>query len=531
MIVPEGYQQSLSLIRNALLMLSLALFGVQMFIELSWANILCNLLCLAAFGATCHVVFRPRSSRGGAAIIATAIFCSISANSLVPVVGTIMDGHPLVHSLSSPVLTFLHRGIFALILLAAYLVCTSRMARGPRGLLGQVFDALRIRDLLQPGTIWIIGGVGLALTVVRQHILPPDSVVTKFAEGFGFLNNFVFILLVPPYFAELRKRPRWILGLLFFYGIQVGLGITSRMAIIAPVATVGAAWIVAVLAGQIVLQKSTLKKLMVPAIALLVLFGQFQDLSTAMLLERPYRGSRDWMGNLVATWVRFLDKESLAAFEASKFDVPVIANSSVSLWREDYIRNPFLARFTSIKADDNLFFRSLTYGPASVGRIQEITWDKILAQIPGPVLSMINLNVDKAFVNSFSMGDLMDLLSGRGYLGGRKTGSIVAHSYVLFGWFYPACLFGCFLILFIVNQTLGAAARKYGGSINYSSFALFNAFPLFLSFSFDGFHSLASELFRGTLEMVILYAIIRMVAGSFISPMLKGQRVQANPAA
>ena len=509
MISPEKYRQSLNLVRNAILAVAILALTIQFFVDSSAENIQSNLLCITAILLGCFLIIHPRSSRGGAAFSGAAILLSIFSNSLIPMMGTLMEGHSLTYTLENPVECFGHRLVFAVILLAAHFIADSALGRSSKSVLGNLSDMAGLRTILSPKQIWIVGIGGVLLQAILRSGLLGDGAISKLLQGMAFLATVPFILAIPPFSKILKKQPLWIAGLVGLYLLGAFIGITSRMSLVGPIALIASAYLVAILSGQAQLPSVNPFKGIAIILAAIFAAGQLADLSDAIISVRDRRNERSVAGNIQATFTNFFDKEYLKQYKKQKaMDMMRLESKYGEFWKEDYIDNPFLSRFTGIKFDDNLFSTAKHYTPSDVLTIKAITKDKIYAMMPQPVLSAFDIKVDKAFIITFSMGDLMDVLVNRnGFLGGFRVGSITVHSFIVFGWWYPLWLTLFFVVLFLIFQTVGIPEGKSGRATGISTFALVYGFTLYMAFGMDGYYLLISMFIRGAWQVFLFYGL------------------------
>lgn len=503
------HKRDLKILRNTLLALAGACFLGQVWMDRSQVNVTSAFLCLVAFGFACFLLLNQRNARGGAAFTAAAVFLSIASNSLIPLAGTLLEGNSLVTTLQSPVQCYLHRLVFAGVLLAAHFGANSGWGVAVKSKLGGVVDFSGLRAVLQPKQIWVLGACGIGLMAALRLGIFGEGPLSKIFQGMSFLVFVPYILLVPPYFKITKQKKHWMLALGLLYFATIIAGITSRMAMVAPVALVMTAYLTAIIAGQARIPRIHPAWIISLIIGIPIAVGQMMDLSTAIIIERAHRDNRTLSENFDAISKRFFDKEALRIYEEEKaLELENLEARHGSFWKEDYLENPFLSRFTSIKSDDNLFTSSANYSNSDVTTIRGVTRLKIVAQYPNPVIKLLGLSVDKDFINSFSMGDLMDMLTNRnGFLGGFKTGSIVVHSYVVFGWWYPMFLAFLFVILFLLYQCIATPQGKSGWALGVSSFALVYGFTFYLSFAAEGYHAVEAHLLRNCWQTFVLYAL------------------------
>lgn len=500
--------------------MSVVLFTLQIIIDTSFENIISNISSEAAFIFTCLSVFNYQNNRTITTnFLSATIFLIVSSNSLAPMIGTLLEGHSLVYSLFVPVETYFNRFIYAICLLIAYGLSTSKNSFALSNFFVQINRSLKVSAYLPSRIVWYLGLVGLFVFLLKFAGLP--EAVEKFFEGFGFLLYFPFILIVPPY--SLLKKNQLERNLLigyFLIMVLISFISNSRMALIAPIGTICGAWLISFFAGLSVVTEKLLIRALTFAVLGVFLIGVFSDLSTAILITRGSRSTNTVEEQISGTIEKFNDKEALENYRLQQISISQI-DFSVNLdWKENYLRNPILARFVQIKFDDNLFYRISKLSPENIEELRQKTIDKILAVFPTPIMNILQITVDKKVVNTYSTADLIDTLSGNNSLGFFLTGSLPAHSYALFGWWYP---FVITFIYYLIFSIFGALLKggKFENADKISSISFLLSFYLFLNISLDGFNILMNMLIRGVWQLITLYYI----AIYFIKKIVEDKRV------
>ena len=518
-----GFKKDLAKVRGGLVFATLLLAVVQCLMDASYENVTATAFAAGAFVFACQLTFRSVNRGNGTPLTATIVFMAIAANSAAPMLGTALEGHSIVHTLQKPVETYAHRFVVAVVMLAAsFIAARVGLLRRPLGLL---MDAIRVRQLLSRKQIWILAAFGYVALVLRMLLgtIPPNA-VQKFLEGLNFLPFMLFVLLAPPYFKKTIRNPVHLVIVAIGWAAYAGIGVTSRMALVAPVAVVGFGWMVAFLAGAVQLRPRVWNWGILLLPVALFFGGLAVRMSDAIVIERQYRNERTWVENVSATYATFMNTEKIRNYKRWKAEEK--ARLAGNVWHEDYIYNPFLARFTTIKYDDNLLAGLDRYDTSAEDIILARTIDKLVAQLPGPLLRRIRPQLDKLEVNSYSMGDLMSSLQGDGILGRFLTGSLIAHCVATLGWLYPLALFALYFGIFTLYQVL--ATRTSGdhvSTITYTSLALAIPFQVFLSMNIEGWHSLASILVRNFWQLIILYGACCYFTGKvFVSKKRSGRR-------
>jgi hypothetical protein len=500
--------QNLKIVRDILTNGAIVCFLLQILVDLNLTNVICCSLALAAFLLTNYAVLNIRNRSFVNAFPASIIFFIVSANSIAPLGGTLLEGNSLRSNLEYPIDTFLHRFIFSLILIICLYLTHSKL-NSSLVFLNEFAERIKINRLYSPRIVWILGL--LSLVIFFFKFLPLPVTISKFLDGFGFLLWGPFILLFPPYPTNTNSKTtkRW---LLVYYIIMVILSFitNSRMGMIGPIIFVAMSYLMVFLTGRIEINKKIFTKFFIIGIIGFVGMGILADISTAMLIERAYREDRGMLDQISATFNTFNNKEKLD--ETRLFLLNKNDNLSSQDWKEDYISNGFISRFVQIKFDDNCFTRIYGFSPAAKEKLVEVSIDKLLVVFPSPILDILGLNVDKLYVNSYSMGDMIDVLSGHGFLGGLKTGSIIAHAYGVFGWWYPFVILILFFLIFRTYQYLICRSSNLIKYNNISTLSLILPFYLFTTISLDNISSVAAILIRGVWQTILIYFIALYIA-------------------
>lgn len=500
--------------RRILLSLCAVAFVLQVYINPEDDNLIAAGCAMAAFVSTCVAIVNRRNSDIGRAFTGTAVFFIVAANSLAPLIGISVAGNSLASSLLHPVDVYLHRFIFALVLICSHELVHSFLFRALYGAMSRLGARVKTNILIPASFVWGIGIIGFAAHLIKHLNLPVELVKTL--DGFGFLLWAPFVLLLPPYsYQRPRRLLYWSLG--GFYILQVGVSLAgnSRMAMIGPIAVIAAAWMVTFLMGLIVVNGKLIVRFCIIGIVAILIGSQLRDVSTAILIERASRDDRGMGDQLSATLDRFLDKELLRRYRKEiEFENQYL--SATDDWKENYLNNDFIDRFIQIRVDDNSFDRVFAYSEQSKSDLKTVSWHKVLALFPDPLLRLFNVQIDKLQLNSYSTGDLIEVLSGRGETGYFRTGSVVAHAYALFGWWYPLILLLLYTLIFSIFQGLLSIRSQFAeAGIQVSTLALILAFRFFNDISLDGVGLLFGMLLRGVWQTILIYffciCLIRIV--------------------
>ncbi|WP_157446941.1 hypothetical protein [Cytophaga aurantiaca] len=441
----------------------------------------------------------------GKAFSATIIFLTVTANTLVAAVGTLLDGNSLVTGLLIPEETFFHRLVFSVSLLAAHIVAKSNILFPFRYGFSKLGSLVGSNKFLNQKGVLGIGAIGLA--TVFASFLPIPLTLEKFFDAFDFFVWAPFLLIVPPYSKlGVSKWLKW--GLFFYYLLVAGISLSgnSRMGMVAPIAVIASAWVIALLMGQVQVDKKIISKVIFLSIGGLLLLSFFVDFSTAILASRAGREERTSSEQLALTIENFFDKEALHEYKTVNFEFIADKGGADEVWTEDYVSNPFLQRFIQIKFDDNCFYRINTFDNEERALLMQSLVDKTLAQFPTPVLEMLDIQINKNAINGYSIGDLIDNIYAGSNLGNFITGSLVAHAYGVFGWWYPLAVIILYGLIFAIFSGMISVINERGNDQRaFSTIGLLLPFSIFFTIAFEGVTATVSVLVRGVWQIFLIY--------------------------
>ena len=501
------HMQSLAIVRNGLMVLALIAFSIQLCVNFSLENVVSNVLTLSTTLISCLIIFQTLNSSIGRAFVATLVFLMIISNSLLTVLGTLIEGNSLVENLQEPIQTYFHRFIFSVILLLSLLLSGSSLLLPIKYGLSKVGSIVETNLQVGSKGVWAFGIIA-TFGILISHLPLPTS-LEKFLAGFQFFMYAPFILVVAPYNVISKAWQKK--ALLIYYIVLAGISLAgnSRFGMVAPLAVIAATWLLSVLLGYIVVGKKMIRKFSFIFIVGLFLSTQFIDLSTAILIAREGRDDRAQVEQLSYTWEIFLNKEALYEHRLKEFELVEIQGVNSDAWQENYISNPFLARFILTKFDDNCFVRINQFENTQKQILLESSIEKNLSQFPTFFLDFLDIKINKNEVNSYSMGDLIHNLATGHMLGSFVVGSIPAHSFAVLGWFYPVVLLVIYTLIFtLFNGVLSIINRNGFYVEQYSTLALILPFYVFSVITVDGLYVPINMLIRGIWQIILIYWVL-----------------------
>jgi hypothetical protein len=404
---------------------------------------------------------------------------------------------------------------------------------------------LRKAGLFDPPThmqIWIIGMLGMASSFY-VHFANPEIGQGATGDPSGKFLQALSPFMYAPFFIPLGKlygdktKPGRLYAAMIagyavlLFGISVAQN--SRGTFIFGLVTPTFAYALALLLGVYKTRILTFRNVVVGGLFVWLLTGPFTDLGTAMLLVREGRKDISPAELMTQTFEALNDKEAIE--QRKKDDV---GESMDFDWDERYLDNLFTARFANIKFNDASL---ITYSKVGMydPDMQDFSLDQVLASLPGPLLEMFNLDVDKETLHALSYGDYLYVLSGGyGTPTGWRVGHVAGTGMATFGWWYLLLLGIVVLPVFYLNDKFfrPKKGRELSSSEAPEDKFIFSFCGVLILTTFFQFFLLESVvaaipyLIRGWIQIVVLYILMfhvsRIISQVFVPR--KRQRVSLN---
>jgi hypothetical protein len=374
----------------------------------------------------------------------------------------------LVYNLQVPQLTFALCALFQISLLVALFVLfsSSSLRATSRTINRRVFARMGIMQAPSPLQLWLIGFVGAgamlwsasdAYVTVTQY----GDVGAKFLNGLGYLAFAPFVVpILDKVFptsqaSSTAKASKWLLLGYFVLLVFIAMIRNSRGTFMMGIANLGMAAFLLMLLGQLSVTARLRRGLVVGAAVVLLLAPIMADLAIAMVVVRGERTEVSGTKLVTLTLAAFNDKPALEQYRKA---AKIITGGGD--YDENYLANPFVARFVNTKFFDNtLSYKDVRAG-THASKLWDVTFDKIGAILPTPVLRGLGINIKKENLQ-FSMGDaLYNAQAGTG-LGGYRTGSPIGHGMALMGVGVFIAAVPLFLLAFMAVQSLTVAVGSF----------------------------------------------------------------------
>jgi len=432
----------------------------QLLIDARGTNVVSVLVVATMSAVTFHFVIRGEVFRALPlpALIVLGFNVSTLSGALI---AQTLSLRSLVYNLQVPQLTFALCALFQISLLVALFVLfsSSSLRATSRTINRRVFARMGIMQAPSPLQLWLIGFVGAgamlwsasdAYVTVTQY----GDVGAKFLNGLGYLAFAPFVVpILDKVFptsqaSSTAKASKWLLLGYFVLLVFIAMIRNSRGTFMMGIANLGMAAFLLMLLGQLSVTARLRRGLVVGAAVVLLLAPIMADLAIAMVVVRGERTEVSGTKLVTLTLAAFNDKPALEQYRKA---AKIITGGGD--YDENYLANPFVARFVNTKFFDNtLSYKDVRAG-THASKLWDVTFDKIGAILPTPVVRGLGINIKKENLQ-FSMGDaLYNAQAGSG-LGGYKTGSLMGHGMGLMGVGVFIAAVPLFLLTFMAVQSL-----------------------------------------------------------------------------
>ncbi|WP_247237852.1 hypothetical protein [Telluribacter sp. SYSU D00476] len=451
----------------------------------------------------------------------------------IPISFTLIEGKPLVFNLDYSYDVFIHSLLSLITLLIAHILYKSWRKDTGLALFNWCQRILNKTELYSPKTdlqVWLMGFIGtVGLTAKAILGYSDDNVaesggdsLTKFIIGFKVFSYAPYFLLIKELYnlkkAESYRTSTKGIVLYTLLLMTIGMASNSRGTFMAGITAFAIAYLVGLLLGKVSYKIFTPKNISWALVGLWLLTGPLVDLGTAMVIVRGQRSSMSGSELVSQTLTTFQNKEALTKYRE-------LARGRVRLWDEHYFDNIFLSRFSNLKYNDLSLGMANKIGSVD-DKMQEYSIDRIFTTFPQPILSALQINVDKKVVNSSSFGDYLYYRASGGGLGGFRLGQFAGTGMTSFGWWYLLILAaGIIPVYFLLDLFVTYSAKTGKTLISLAGLVSITSTFTLLSLSSlsESVVNLFSFIIRGWIQLVVLYLIVAATS-RFISYMLIGKK-------
>ena len=501
-------------IRGFAIWLLVLCFFIQLLIKTNIINLISNFIVLITSAITFHFVIRANVI-AKAPLPALCILCFNFATMSGALIAQTLSWRPLIFNLEVPLITFVACSLFQISLFASLLLfLTLPVFRSfSRKVNERLLKPMGLMDAPSSIQLWLMGILGSCImfwtaTVIYSNTgVQYGDVKSKLLFALTYLAYAPFIIPIlniffpdaSRYKPKRRSKEVKILIIYFIAQVVFAVGRNSRAAFAMGVSSLGLAFLLSVLLGQMVIEKKISRRIVVSVAMLLMLAPFFIDLATAMVVVRSMRGKIPTTELIKNTFLVAIDRETVGKFR-QEYEI----SSGSGEYEEYYLRNPFLARLINTKFVDN----TLALKGVRNGRYSDYLWDvtikKLKALLPTPAIKMLGLKLNKEDI-AFSMGYAMQHIEYGGFFGVYTLGSEIGHGIGLMGPVMFVVVIPLFLVVFIALQSL---TTTIGGFVVITPVILLQLMRVYYLACNDSLLTPVSFILRGLPQDILLYWLV-----------------------
>ncbi len=487
---------------------------LQLIIDPSEENLLCATLSAIAIIISSLYCFREAPIQKH--LYSTlAVFGTCLVALGLALYGMTMEWQPLTFNLRFPVLTFGSSLAFVLICIAAHALFSSSalLSMFSHKIRDAVYKPLGLLRVPSDIELWILGGIGIVavlLSATGQEVYGANGVKSgdvggKFLQSFiGFAAAPYIILFKNGLISNKTERSPmsiWLLAGYFVATLGIAIARNARNAFAEVILIVAVCVMAMLLKGSIRINSRTLAIAGALALIGLPFMGMLGNLSAAMTMVRGDRSSLS-TGALVAKTI-----DTMMSPELIK-DAKERGNIITAEYNEIYFKNEFFTRFSVTKYTD-INWTAIGGFPEVNPALHDLAMaglsEHFWGLMPTPMLDAMHISVDKESSQFMSSsGDLYLNYASMKDLGGFITGSVIADSWVLFGWLAPFLIMGVVIVYYIFMDSFLVFDSK--GNVFVMAVSVMLAAKFFSGFILpEGFYVYASFFVRGLPQIVLFY--------------------------
>ena len=495
-------------VRLGLIIILIACFPLQMFIDDSLQNLTCSIITIITSSATIYYTFDVRRFRRTPLSSLMLFGFNVSAFSASLIIQT-ANGVSLIFNLTAALPTFLALAMTQVVaILTHWIYLHSELLLGLRFRLSRgLFRPMKILSAPSDLQLWLFGLVGCLATVSSARGYGTATEFGNVSDRFllGYVPFTVAPFLIPlrsPLLGDYSQLKGSSASLVIYTPLLIVVAMannargTFSTGFLTLILCIG----IAVLSGNLRITRKLVMRGIVFSLLGLPLFSTLSDLATAMVIARDERSNVSSLELIDITLANFQDKNLI---EDRRRREAAISGGD---YNENYVSNPILARFVYTKFADVNMMNALSLSDAQAAEIRKSTWTRVLAMLPTPILNLLHIEVDKTDIE-FSSGDVYSYIARGLELGSYTTGSEVPDGLTIFGFLFWPVLSVLLLIQFIVYDAMSAFDE--GGRLRVSAIALLNIVPIFtVGVMQESVSNQVGMIVRGIPQLILLYLII-----------------------
>lgn len=392
----------------------------------------------------------------------------------LPIIMTLIDGHPLTFKMEKPERTFFYQLLFVLVSVFAF--ACSKNSRIEYFVKKIMKKGIFLKPLTEK-QIWVLTGFGFCFQIYTLLMVEDNG-------GGGIaatLSYFIYLPLIYLFkgwgYDNIRMNKLYV----YLYIVLVmilGIGTNKRSYVFMIVFF----YLLSYLLNSFIKKyEFSFKSFLTGIVIFLIASGPITDFALSMVLVRSLKGETSTEELVHKTIDTFNNKELLTTAKNVFFSDKETGNVYES-WNEYYVNNLFLERYCNYRVADATLCNAYKAGFCNI-KMQEYFWWFIGSSFPTPILKIFGNRVDKTKYEEFSTNDMLMKQSYGRIAGGHMVGGDVGLGLATMGELFFLIHFCVFYVIFSVLN--GMCLRKNDKTIFLPIASLLLLNRIFRLFVFD----------------------------------------------
>jgi hypothetical protein len=400
----------------------------------------------------------------------------IATSSIIPLIGQTLNWHSVAINLHYPILDSGYIAISISVAIAAHKFYRSfSFLNEIRNFISWriyqsvgAFIHLNSAEMLTMGII----GTTAALLVSKGHV--SDGILKHLMNGYSSLMflpvlGFMSSVSYPRRGgakAEVSKVSLAYVAII----ICIAIVVNSRGILVASFSSVALLYLYRIIVGNVPAPRVTVKMLAVVALSIYLIVGPVTNLMFSILVVRGVRSTASSTEMLSETWKVFRSGKARQLIDSLAINGSASAAGD-SHYSEVYFGNIMLDRLANIRLLDNSAGGASLMSDEDKKRVQTFDLKMAIGVVPGPILELCGVNVNKSQLVGTDEDLILALTTGAYIrIGNYLTGSMFPDCYIDFGYFWPVILFAGLALFFAISD--GTSGRDFDNKGNL--FPVFN---------------------------------------------------------
>lgn len=432
----------------------------------------------------------------------------------LPIVATLIDGHPISFGMINPIQTFTLQFIYFSITIFAFYKSGKYSIRF-RG----ISNMLKKYNYFTPPThkqIWVLGFIGLFPKIYLMMNQYGDEMTTGagFANMLSYLIYLPVILLFPNLYGGKEYKYKKKVFIYIAFITIIAIASNSRNQVLFILATCFLIFIINLIINKPLISIRSIRKTFLIIILVIFFIPMLADLAFAMVAVRSERYGITAKELFNVTWDLYTDKEKLNKLkEIANSDTRIMALNNIhSNWNEYYVNNIFLQRLCNYRVVDASIYHAYNAGiPNKI--MQEDFINQLKTTYPTPIVKLLFRNINKEDYKYSPMDLLYAKSQNTALLPSFLVGGDVGLGLSYFGYWYFLVQYIVYFIVFILIDQLHYFSKKTNV---ISVFSLMTIYTFFLTFQVGGgiiahIRYIIYSFFISLIAYLMIYKLVRII--------------------